>query len=62
MLNENQLEGFNLVNEIKLETLKIMEDYLTMLVKGRKNLSDAKYVPVQETIRAFLKVLNPLAC
>lgn len=34
------------INEIKTGTLKIINDYLALLNKSRKNLSDLKYTPV----------------
>lgn len=38
-----------------------MEDYLKLLIKANKNLSDAKYIPVEETIRNFLGIISILA-
>lgn len=61
MMNETQLEESSIVNEIKVETLNMIQDYLTMLIKAKKNLSDSKYIPVQETIRGFLKVFPALS-
>lgn len=51
MISKGQCDKYQTLNTIKSEVLKIVLDTLKFMIKGKKNFSDTKYVPVFATIK-----------